>query len=316
MPDLYVIEMNDHETVISTLPALLGHNGDCLFITTSDDHFVKYVLSQEVNEGGVAEACRAAVKELVSEGVNKVHAYVVTENWPAQCGDADPAEVLSTLRDEFPDAMLLGVPLYATGTPITDADGTPHGTIKTPYLGADLAPAANIDREAVDRACKQARSDVESSYGNVGALGSLYREWLTLLENVHYGAVSVREAVTEPDNLRVLARPLSAVLLRDVTMVQSLGEMAETVQRLWMETARVTTGTIRANALVCCAVRHIVDNDLLRASVILDTAQQSDPDHSLSRLLLPLLLTGNAPEAARSMIQAVDPILKELTQAQ
>lgn len=312
MQDAQTIRMTDHETVLTTAPAEVGRTSEVLVLTASMDNEVNTILARGLDLGDVLGACRRGAIALEDEGYEQINAYVMSNAWPRQCGDATPAEIAEALRPLFPNVMVLGATRYAQGAPITDAAGTFYGTIGSVYTGDDLNPDPDVDREAVDQAWRNADGDMQpirdsdSEKRKLEGMRTFYREWLTLVENVHYGVVDVREAVTDPDNLRILARPLAAVLLRDITMSEIDGEVGSTVRRLWLEGARRLTGEARANLLACYATAQIIDGETWRARFSLNAAQEASPGHSLSGLLLAVMETPEAATAAlASLLESV-----------
>ena len=172
------------------------------------------------------------------------------------------------------------------------------------------ANAAVREPRRVGRTTRTSAGAVASADGDAMAeVRSHHLEWLELVAAVDRGDVSADDALTAPQHLRTLARPLVSLLLRDMTMGVILGAAAPTARALWLGSARLFRGTARANALACYAIDRCVHGSPSIAKAALDAALETDPGHSLSQLLLAAMSSGRGEEALRSMLEATEDII-------
>lgn len=170
---------------------------------------------------------------------------------------------------------------------------------------ADVREPRRVGRTTRASAGAAASADGEA----MAEVRSHHLEWLELVAAVDRGDVSADDALTSPQHLRTLARPLVSLLLRDMTMGVILGAAAPTARALWLGSARLFRGTARANALACYAIDRCVHGSPSIAKAALDAALETDPGHSLSQLLLAAMSSGRGEEALRSMLQATEDII-------
>lgn len=250
--------------------------------------------------------------------------------------------IVAALEDFDIDVVqFAGVDAVYAGASVTDADGHVLGVLGDPAVSwasdrlhsSGEAIAANVEslrerfhpepaglRIAAGEALRRADDDVRGLRRAGGGSGpeamDLVREhhleWLSLVGAVDRGDISVDDALTEPMHLRILARPLVSLLLRDLTMCEILGDVEDTVRALWLGCARIFRGTARANALACYAIDRHVHGNATIAKAALDAALVTDPGHSLSQLLLVAMTSGRGEEALRSMLEVTTAILGEV----
>ncbi|PMC61501.1 hypothetical protein CJ204_10710 [Corynebacterium xerosis] len=170
---------------------------------------------------------------------------------------------------------------------------------------ADVREPRRVGRTTRASAGAAASADGEA----MAEVRSHHLEWLELVAAVDRGDVSADDALTSPQHLRTLARPLVSLLLRDMTMGVILGAAAPTARALWLGSARLFRGTARANALACYAIDRCVHGSPSIAKAALNAALETDPGHSLSQLLLAAMSSGRGEEALRSMLQATEDII-------
>ncbi|WP_216895463.1 DUF4192 domain-containing protein [Nocardia alni] len=96
----------------------------------------------------------------------------------------------------------------------------------------------------------------------------------------------------------------TAVALRNKTVRDALfavagTEYSEAAERLWSRMCRALTGPDRAEAAALLGYSAYTRGDSSLAAVALQAAAQSDPDHTMARLLDTALTTGMCPRAVR-----------------
>ncbi|WP_448850910.1 DUF4192 domain-containing protein [Corynebacterium sp. 335C] len=258
---------------------------------------------------------------------------VVSRGWP----EAFPAphEVEEALAPRIDLGAYSGVPAIAAGAPVTDRDGTPRGLVDDPAL----SPAAGILADAGEAICEDAgalvarfapESDGERraaaaeaqdlaerdvarlaarhcAIGEAGAarrLLSWYDEWDALLRDLRDRGAGVDEVLSGVPTLRVLARGLVNLTVRDLTIDVIASADAPLARLLWLECARLFTGRARANALACYALDRWHHGCQGIAEHALAAARDADPGHTLTGLMDRAIAAGRGDEAAATMITA------------
>lgn len=112
--------------------------------------------------------------------------------------------------------------------------------------------------------------------------------------------LSVDELLADPDLLELGAVVLSGVQLRDAVVGDVLG-MPSAAGPVMLAAAKTLRGPARANALCLYALAVIAEGFPMEANPALITALAEVPQHSLSRLIIHLLHTGETDSLLRSV---------------
>lgn len=307
-----------HSMVMTTIPRKAPSSSNLLMVAFIGEGVGDSLLMYPNDHPGTVDALADAATDMLEDGLDTATVYIIDETWPHQHNNDTTEKVVAVLRTNGITVNgVLGARTWKQGSRVTDADGNVHGVIgpveETPDLGLDntvdhatiraaIRMAEQDNRDVLDLDRERNPSAVE------GTMRRHYLEWLALLENVHYGVVTVREAVENVDNLHILARSLTIPALRDVSLVATKTDMATTAQKLWLECARRLHGTSRANAMSAYAIGQVVHGTLENARFALDVAQQVSPGHTLSALLLEVFDRdpGDSTRAVEVMLKAVE----------
>ena len=211
------------------------------------------------------------------------------------------------------------------------AAGQPWWAVADPEVGggqSDPAASPIALAEAVDGyRIKASREDLESlvavdaqlceevrpEVDRAGILAgqrfrtAIFRDELDRYRRSLLNRVLDRVAALASDST-VDARALAetAVALRDPTVRDAAfalagGHRAEAAARLWAQLCRVLTGSDRAEAATLFGYSAYTRGDGVLAGIALRAALESDPDHTVARLLDTALGTGMPPHEVRKL---------------
>ncbi len=327
----------DPAAALTNLPGLLGHH--------ISEHLVLLQRGPGARPGPILMRTLAGVDDLVDlfhrTGAlldpydGPLDILVISRSWPR--GLPEEEAVRAALGPEVVVGGYAGVAAIAAGEPVTLRDGTPAGVVQDPALSwtalalSQAGEAISPDLAALDarftpeddpgrtgpaaEALDLARRDIARlaaryrSIGEEGAARQLltwYDDWDRLLRDLRDRGAGIDEVLGRVGDLRVLARALINLTVRDLTIDVIACADAPLARVLWLECARLFTGTARANALACYALDRWFHGCPGIAERALDAARAADPEHTLTALLDRAISVGRGGEAATSMIRAAE----------
>lgn len=326
---------------LTNLPGLLGHypSGTLILLARAEgDAAPGPLLVRELDDvDGFLAAIDSAAPMMSGEGHDCADVLVVDERWPDCVGGSVPdgADVADALMaGGLQPVTYAGVRAIRPGEPVRDWRGAVIGEVGDPVsswaagklydsgemiaadrdeLRARFRPQGDDPGGEAAEALRRASGDVRRLRKGIDGDGvaevrRYHGQWERLVAAVDDGDVLVDEALADPGNLRVLARPLVSLLLRDMTMTAVMCESAPTARVLWLRCAQLFRGTARSNALACYAIDRFVNGSPAAADAALTEALETDPEHSLSRLLRTATMSGNGRMAVQSMLEAADAV--------
>ncbi|MEJ6019560.1 DUF4192 domain-containing protein [Corynebacterium sp. H113] len=274
---------------------------------------------------------------LSREGHNRVDIFVVEDGWGGAMGVAPDKETLDDIfhPHDISVAGYYGVQELYQGELVTDRDGNAIGEVgcvsvspsalEYTRAGETIAPSIDevLDRFAEDtvprrelaaRALQLARADVRRPTRlRLGkhnqTLAVFFTEWQELIDEIRSGTRSLDQVFDDEASLRVIARCLDNVILRDMTLTALADDTADTARDVWLQCARVFAGTARANALACYALDRFHAGMSLIAQAALFVAMETDPEHSLTRLLEQALFAHIMGDALQTMVETAESVV-------
>lgn len=332
-------DFTDPVACLTNLPGLLGHypaRTFVLMVRGEGSARPGPLLVRELDDAaGVLAAVESAAPMMAEEDNDCADVLVIDATWPECVGSRAPG------GRELADALMggglhptgyAGVRAVRAGEPVTSWTGEELGRIGDPAAswaagklydsGEAIAADARRQRQRFDvrdgdadgraaAALRKAAGEVRglrkgAGAGGLSAVRRFHGEWEGLLADVAEGRILVDDAVANPRHLLVLARPLVSLLLRDMTMTAIGGARADAARVLWLRCAQLFRGTARANALACYAIDRFTAGSPATADAALTAALQTDPDHSLSRLLRAAMMSGGGRTAVEAMLDAAE----------
>jgi hypothetical protein len=201
------------------------------------------------------------------------------------------------------DATVGGVQSDPAASPIALAEAVDGYRIKASR--EDLENLVAMDA----RLCEEVRPEVDNAAILAGQRfrTAIFRDELDRYRRTMLTRVLDRVGVLAADGVvdtRALAE--TAVALRDPTVRDALfalsgGHRAEAAARLWAQLCRVLTGSDRAEAATLFGYSAYTRGDGVLAGIALRAALESDPEHTIARLLDTALGTGMPPHEVRKL---------------
>jgi|GEM_PF-200402 len=170
---------------------------------------------------------------------------------------------------------------------------------------ADLAALVAIDAAQ----CQEVSGELEMA---AAVAGHRFRAAVFLDEVHRYQLVSLCQVLDRVDGIAdggdLAARDLAdtAVALRDPTVRDALfalagGDRADAAERLWADLCRTLIGPDRAEAATLLGYSAYTRGDGSLAGIALHAALESNPDHTIARLLDTALGVGMHPQEIRKL---------------
>lgn len=255
-----------------------------------------------------------------------VDVFLVDRSWPAAA--ARRAEVAAAARLAGHRLRTwAGAARVAAGVPLRDDRGAVLGVLGDPAASAaarHLAAAGEAIAAGPGALAERFAPDPAAAAAGAAALAEVRAEWAGLLAaerpeqtlrrrrawladweglvaEVAAGRLGIGEVLGEVDRLRVLARALVDLTVRDTTMC-AIGDEREPVARaLWLAAAGAFEGEPRAHALAIYGLDRYARGCPAVADAALAAAEEAHPGHSLSALLRRAIDAGRGSMAVRSM---------------
>lgn len=201
------------------------------------------------------------------------------------------------------DPAVTGVQSDPAASPIALAEAVDGYRIKASR--EDLEALVAVDAQL----CAEVRPEVDSAGLVAGQRfrTAIFRDELDRYRRSLLNRVLDRVAVLACDgtvDTRALAETVVALrdpTVRDAVFALAGGHRAEAAARMWAQLCRVTTGSDRAEAATLFGYSAYTRGDGVLAGIALRAALESDPDHTIARLLDTALGTGMPPQEVRKL---------------
>lgn len=257
------------------------------------------------------EAISAAADFLIEEGCTRADVYIIDESW-GYVRTTSPI-VDGLLEGGLEEVHLAGVGNIAPGEVVTDGDGNIVGivgdSLLTPSAKNLHASGGKIfdtyeeyrhcfERGQYENAEDERRfADFQLKATNTilprpfrigthnAQLIEYFQDLVDIANSVASGEVDVRTALRDDRAGYVIAASLTNVTLRDMSMMLISSPLQDAISRIWLSSAAVYTGEVRANALSCYAISQFARGIDAYGQTALNEAAKEVPEHSLTQLL-------------------------------
>lgn len=201
------------------------------------------------------------------------------------------------------DPEVTGVQSDPAASPVALAEAVDGYRIKASR--ADLEGLVALDAQL----CAEVRPEVDKAGLVAGQRfrTAIFRDELDRYRRSLLDRVLDRVAVLASDgtvDARALAETVVALrdpTVRDAVFALAGGHRAEAAARMWAQLCRVTTGSDRAEAATLLGYSAYTRGDGVLAGIALRAALESDPDHTIARLLDTALGAGMPPREVRKL---------------